>query len=100
MQLCGVRPYFSDKFHITKHPKYKYPSDADPKNGALRKPPTLPCGGDHMLTACQPAADAAERIECVFDIFMIAGSESTSCFCSLISHQQRRAGLPTVGAAH
>ena len=27
-----VRPFFSDKFDITKHPKYKYLSDADPKN--------------------------------------------------------------------
>ena len=27
-----LRPFFSDKFDITKHPKYKYLSDADPKN--------------------------------------------------------------------
>ena len=32
LQVCGVRPFFSDKFDITKHPKYKYLSDADPKN--------------------------------------------------------------------
>ena len=32
LQLRGVRPFFSDKFDITKHPKYKYLSDADPKN--------------------------------------------------------------------
>ena len=32
LQLRGVRPFFSDKFNITKHPKYKYLSDADPKN--------------------------------------------------------------------
>ena len=32
LQLRGVRPFFSDKFDITKHPKYKYLSDADPKH--------------------------------------------------------------------
>ena len=32
LQLRGVRPFFSDKFDITKHTKYKYLSDADPKN--------------------------------------------------------------------
>ena len=32
LQLRGVRPFFSDKYDITKHPKYKYLSDADQKN--------------------------------------------------------------------
>ena len=32
LQLRGVRPFFSDKFDITKHPKYKYLSDFDKKN--------------------------------------------------------------------
>ena len=32
LQLRGVRPFFSDKFDITKHPNYRYLSDADPKN--------------------------------------------------------------------
>ena len=32
LQLRGVRPFFSDKYDITKHPRYKYLSDADPKN--------------------------------------------------------------------
>ena len=32
LQVRGVRPFFSDKFDITKHPKYKYLSDADKKN--------------------------------------------------------------------
>lgn len=32
MQLRGVRPFFSDKFDITKHKQYKYLSDSDPKN--------------------------------------------------------------------
>ncbi len=32
MQLKGVRPFFSDKFDITKHDRYKELSDYDPKN--------------------------------------------------------------------
>ena len=32
LQVQGVRPFFSDKYDITKHPQYKYLSDADPKN--------------------------------------------------------------------
>ena len=32
LQLRGVRPFLSDKYDITKHPNYKYLSDADEKN--------------------------------------------------------------------
>ena len=32
LQVQWVRPFFSDKFDITKHPQYRYLSDADPKN--------------------------------------------------------------------
>ena len=32
LQLRGVRPFFSDKYDITKHPRYRYLSDADKKN--------------------------------------------------------------------
>lgn len=32
LQLRGVRPFMSNKFDITKHPQYKYLSDANPKN--------------------------------------------------------------------
>ena len=32
LQLRGVRPFLSDKYDITKHPCYKYLSDADPRN--------------------------------------------------------------------
>ena len=32
LQLRGVRPFMSNKYDITKHPNYKYLSDADPKN--------------------------------------------------------------------
>ena len=30
--LRGVRPFLSDKYDLTRHPNYKYTSDADPKN--------------------------------------------------------------------
>ncbi len=32
LQLRGVRPFFSEKYDITKHPNYKYLSDFDKKN--------------------------------------------------------------------
>lgn len=32
LQLRGVRPFLSDKYDITKHPNYKYLSDANPAN--------------------------------------------------------------------
>ena len=32
LQVRGVRPFFSDKYDITKHPKYRYLSDYDKKN--------------------------------------------------------------------
>lgn len=32
LQVRGVRPFFSDKYDITRHPNYKYLSDADKKN--------------------------------------------------------------------
>ncbi len=32
LQVRGARLFFSDQFDIAKHPKYKYLSDADPKN--------------------------------------------------------------------
>ena len=32
LQLRGVRPFFSDKFDITKHKRYKELADYDPKN--------------------------------------------------------------------
>ena len=32
LQVRGVRPFLSNKYDITKHPYYKYLSDADPRN--------------------------------------------------------------------
>ena len=32
LQIRGARPFFSDKYDITKHPHYRYLADADPKN--------------------------------------------------------------------
>ena len=47
LQLRGVRPFFSDKYDITKHPRYKYLSDYDKKNAfdiekyRKRRPPIV-----------------------------------------------------------
>ena len=32
LQLRGVRPFLSNKYDLTKHPKYSLTSDADEKN--------------------------------------------------------------------
>ena len=32
LQLRGVRPFYSKKYDITKHPHYKYLSDFDKRN--------------------------------------------------------------------
>ena len=32
LQVRGVRPFFSEKYDITRHPRYQYLSDADKKN--------------------------------------------------------------------
>ncbi|MBR0159755.1 MAG: type IV secretory system conjugative DNA transfer family protein, partial [Oscillospiraceae bacterium] len=32
LQLSGVRPFFSDKYDITKHPNYRFTSDYDERN--------------------------------------------------------------------
>ena len=32
LQVQGVRPFYSDKYDITRHPQYKYLSDYDKRN--------------------------------------------------------------------
>lgn len=32
LQLRGIRPFFSDKYDLTKHPNYKYTSDYGKNN--------------------------------------------------------------------
>lgn len=32
LQLRGIRPFLSEKYDITRHPNYRYLSDADPRN--------------------------------------------------------------------
>ena len=56
MQVRGVRPFFSDKFDITKHKQYKYLSDYDSKNTFdiekyLRsiKPGTMKVAADQVI---------------------------------------------------
>ena len=40
LQLRGVRPFLSDKYDITRHPYYKYLSDAHRKRDIR----SIPCG--------------------------------------------------------
>ena len=32
LQIRGARPFFFDKYDITKHPNYRFLSDTNPKN--------------------------------------------------------------------
>ncbi len=46
LQVRGVRPFFSDKYDITRHPRYKYLADADEKNTFdieryMKRPPAI-----------------------------------------------------------
>ena len=50
LQVRGLRPFFSDKLDITKLPKYKYLSDADPKNAFDMEKLILKCG---FPTSCK-----------------------------------------------
>lgn len=51
MQIRGVRPFFSRKYDITKHPNYKYLSDYDPKNAFNIE--------DYLSTRFKPDKDEA-----------------------------------------
>jgi type IV secretion system protein VirD4 len=60
-QLRGVRPFLSEKYDITKHPNYKYLSDADPKNTfSIEK---------YLSTRLKPKPDE------VYDVYDIALSD-------------------------
>ena len=57
LQLRGVRPFLSDKYDITRHPNYKYLSDANPRNAFdIEK---------HLSTRLVPKADEVYE---VFDV--------------------------------
>ena len=54
LQLRGVRPFLSDKYDITKHPNYKYLSDANPRNAFdIEK---------HLSTRLVPKADEVYEV--------------------------------------
>ncbi len=65
MQVQGVRPFFSDKFDITKHPQYKYLLDSSKKNAfdiAKYLSRRLTVRPDDVFESCEleapPASDA------------------------------------------
>ena len=62
LQLRGVRPFLSEKFDITKHPRYKYLADADKKN-------TFDV--DRFLTATRRKRQQVVMQDEVFDLYEI-----------------------------
>lgn len=45
LQVRGVRPFFSEKYDITRHPRYKYLSDADKRTPLMWTATCRPCAG-------------------------------------------------------
>ena len=62
LQLRGVRPFFSDKFDITRHKRYKLLSDYDKKNSF-----DVEAYMKHTLKL---------RMKEEFDLFEVEGKES------------------------
>ena len=62
LQLRGVRPFSSEKFDITKHPRYKYLADADRKN-------TFDV--DRFLTATRRKRQQVVTQDEIFDLYEI-----------------------------
>ena len=62
LQVRGVRPFLSDKYDITRHPRYKYLSDADPKNII---------DVDRFLTAMRRRRPRVVSQDEVFDLYEI-----------------------------
>ena len=64
LQLRGVRPFMSNKFDITKHPNYKYLSDADPRNNFdIEK---------YLSTRLKPKSDE------VYEVFEVDASDESA----------------------
>ena len=63
LQLRGVRPFYSDKFDITKHKRYKQLSDYDKKNEFHVE--------EYMKHQMEVRLDPEEQ----FDLYMYEGSE-------------------------
>jgi type IV secretion system protein VirD4 len=78
LQLRGVRPFLSDKYDITKHPRYKYLSDADPKNafdaGALAGA-RLKVGPDDQFAYFEHVPADMEMPEAAMGDFQPGGGE-------------------------
>ena len=62
LQLRGVRPFFSDKFDITRHKRYKQLSDYDKKNAF-----DVEAYMQHQLRI---------RVTEEFDLFEVEGAET------------------------
>ena len=69
LQLRGVRPFLSEKFDITKHPRYKYLADADKKN-------TFDV--DRFLTVARRKRQQVVTQDEVFDLYEIDLSDENA----------------------
>ena len=70
MQLRGVRPFFSDKFDITKHDRYKELSDYDPKNAFDIE--------DYVKHLHHMKVTPASMVDDAFDCVEVNGQEDNS----------------------
>ena len=65
LQLRGVRPFYSDKYDLTKHPNYRYTSDANQRNafdigGYLRRKARLRPEDEYEVVDLLPEQVRAE----------------------------------------
>ena len=75
LQLRGVRPFYSDKFDITKHKRYKQLSDYDKKNEF------------HVEEYMKHQMEVRLNPEEAFDLYVYEGSELPADFtCPLCGH--------------
>ncbi len=70
MRLRGVRPFFSDKFDITKHKRYKELSDYDPKNTFDIE--------DYVKHLCHMKVTPDTKVDEAFDCGEVSGQEEDS----------------------
>ena len=77
LQVQGVRPFFSDKFDITKHPQYKYLLDSSKKNAfdiAKYLSRRLTVRPDDVFESCELEAPPASDIIPLLYLFYCRGS--------------------------
>ena len=97
LQLRGVRPFFSDKFDITKHPKYKYLSDADPKNAFdmekhLRRRPAIVKPDEVFRLPLSPLPLRSQSV-CPYRSYRQGARQAAAAACSFPAAFPKGTGL-------